>query len=87
MDINGDAPEIVGRVRRTPNFRLRSTPERLLNAALDEFIRLRFDKVRVEHITGRLGLTKTALYAHFANKRAIFDRVIEEFCLPADGTQ
>lgn len=86
METRFDASAPAG-TRRIPNFRLRSTPERLLAAALEEFASQRFDTVRVENVTRRLGLTKSALYAHFPTKRALFDGVIEQFCLPDDFVQ
>lgn len=69
------------RARRVPNFRLRTDPQRLIAAALEEFSSTSFDKTNVVSITRRLGLSKAALYVHFSSKRAIFDRMIEEFCL------
>jgi AcrR family transcriptional regulator len=74
----------VSQVRRIPNFRLRSDPSKLAAAALEQFSSASFNDTRVEDVARRLGLSKGAIYMHFASKRALFDRVIEEFCLEGE---
>jgi AcrR family transcriptional regulator len=47
------------------------TRERILNAALDLFIEKGFDKTSLREIAEQLGVTKAALYYHFASKEDI----------------
>jgi AcrR family transcriptional regulator len=49
----------------------KSTRERILDAALDLFIEKGFDKTSLREIAGQLGVTKAALYYHFASKEDI----------------
>jgi AcrR family transcriptional regulator len=46
----------------------RSTRERILDAALDLFIEKGFDKTSLREIAEQLGVSKAALYYHFASK-------------------
>jgi AcrR family transcriptional regulator len=48
-----------------------STRERILNAALNLFIDKGFDKTSLREIAEQLGVTKAALYYHFASKEDI----------------
>jgi AcrR family transcriptional regulator len=48
-----------------------STRERILNVALDLFIEKGFDKTSLREIAEQLGVTKAALYYHFASKEDI----------------
>jgi AcrR family transcriptional regulator len=48
-----------------------STRERILSAALDLFIEKGFDKTSLREISEQLGVTKAALYYHFASKEDI----------------
>jgi AcrR family transcriptional regulator len=48
-----------------------STRERILDAALDLFIEKGFDKTSLREIAEQLGVTKAALYYHFASKEDI----------------
>lgn len=84
-DTNGVAHAARSSERRIPKFRLRTKSARLLTAALEHFAATSFEKTRVADITRRLGLSQGALYLHFPSKRALFDRVIEEYCLPQDA--
>ena len=52
------------------------TRERILTTALQLFAADGYEAVSVSDIAGALGMTKGALYKHFANKRAIFDSII-----------
>ena len=49
----------------------KSTRERILDAALDQFIEKGFDKTSLREIAEQLGVTKAALYYHFASKEDI----------------
>lgn len=44
------------------------TREKILNAALLEFVEKGFDEARVEDVAKRAGLTKVMLYYHFSSK-------------------
>ena len=52
------------------------TKEQILLTALDLFARRGYDAVSVSDIAGALGMTKGALYRHYANKRAIFESIL-----------
>jgi AcrR family transcriptional regulator len=54
------------------------TRRRILDAALEEIHLRGFQGMRVEHILSRTGLTKGALYHHFANKMAIGYAIVDE---------
>jgi AcrR family transcriptional regulator len=49
----------------------KSTRERILDVALDLFIEKGFDKTSLREIAEQLGVTKAALYYHFASKEDI----------------
>ena len=61
-------------VQRNPD----ETRSRILDAALEEIHLRGFQGLRVEHILTRTGLTKGALYHHFANKMAIGYAIVDE---------
>ena len=48
-----------------------------MQTALRLFARDGYEAVPVSAIAGELGMTKGALYKHYANKRAIFDSIVE----------
>jgi len=50
--------------------------ERILETSLELFAQRGYEGVSVSDIAGALGLTKGALYRHFASKRAIFDSIL-----------
>jgi AcrR family transcriptional regulator len=50
----------------------KSTRERILDVALDLFTEQGYDQTSLREIAEQLGLTKAALYYHFASKEAIF---------------
>ncbi|MEG1619356.1 MAG: TetR family transcriptional regulator [Eubacterium sp.] len=54
-----------------------NTKERILHIALDLFSRDGYEAVSVSTIANELGMTKSALYKHYKNKRDIFDRILE----------
>ena len=53
------------------------TKEKILMAALRLFARDGYEAVSVSTIAGELGMTKSALYKHYRNKRDIFDSIVE----------
>ena len=53
------------------------TKEKILHIALELFSEKGFDGTSMQDIAGRVGLTKAALYRHFAGKDALFDALIE----------
>ena len=55
---------------------LGGTKERILLAALRLFARDGYEAVSVSAIAGELGMTKGALYKHYASKRDIFDSIL-----------
>ena len=52
------------------------TGERILLTSLGLFARKGYGATSVSDIAGALGITKGALYRHFASKRAIFDAIL-----------
>jgi AcrR family transcriptional regulator len=63
-----------------------STRERILDVALDLFIEKGFDKTSLREIAEQLGVTKAALYYHFASKEDILRALhmrLHEFGLDA----
>lgn len=52
------------------------TKERILLTALRLFARKGYEAVSVSDIAGELGITKGALYRHYANKRDIFTSIL-----------
>lgn len=73
-----------------PRKRLRLTPEvrtrQILAAALAEFSQHGFASARMEDIANRAGLSKSGLYAHFASKDEIFERLLVDVLTPAADT-
>ena len=55
-----------------------STRKRILDTSLRLFARDGFEAVSTSAIAGELGMTKSALYKHFPDKRAIFDSLVDE---------
>jgi AcrR family transcriptional regulator len=51
-------------------------------AALEIFHELGYDHGRLEDIAKRAGVSKTAVYNHFASKYALLVATIERVCLP-----
>ena len=54
------------------------TKERIWRTALDLFAQKGFEATSVSDLAGRLGLSKGALYKHFADKRAILDEITRQ---------
>lgn len=57
---------------------MKATKEKILLTALALFAQNGYEAVSVSDIAGELGMTKSSLYKHFENKRAIFDSIISE---------
>lgn len=55
---------------------MNDTKERILRTALSLFAKKGYEAVSVSEIAGALGMTKGALYKHYANKRDIFDSIL-----------
>ena len=54
-----------------------ATKEKILIIALRLFAIHGYEAVSVSHIAGELGMTKSALYKHYKNKRDIFNCIFE----------
>jgi AcrR family transcriptional regulator len=59
--------------------RSRETETRILQTALDLFVRKGYHGTSIDEIMRKVGLTKGALYAHFTSKGDLLARIIEEF--------
>jgi AcrR family transcriptional regulator len=55
------------------------TERKILEAALDLFVRKGYHGTSITDITKKVGLTKGALYSHFGSKGELLLRIIEEF--------
>ena len=53
-----------------------ATPERILRAAIDEFVEFGLAGARVDRIALRAGANKQLLYRHFGSKEGLFDAAI-----------
>ena len=58
---------------------MNDTRERILEVALDLFVEQGYDKTSLREIAEQVGVTKAALYYHFASKEAIFRTLMEPF--------
>ena len=56
------------------------TRDRILDAAIDLFAEVGYDKTGIRHIAARLGMTSAALYYHFRNKEEILVALAEDIC-------
>jgi len=56
---------------------MRDTRQRILDTALDLFIEQGYDKASLREIAERVGVTKAALYYHFASKEEIFRTLMQ----------
>jgi AcrR family transcriptional regulator len=56
---------------------MNDTRERILQTALDLFIEQGYDKASLREIAERVGVTKAALYYHFASKEEIFRTLVQ----------
>ena len=55
---------------------MKNTKENILTAALHLFAQNGYEAVAVSEIASALGITKGALYKHYASKREIFDSIV-----------
>ncbi len=55
------------------------TESKIIQAALEIFVRKGYHGTSVEEITRKVGLSKGALYAHFSSKGELLLRIIDEF--------
>ena len=55
---------------------MQNTRDRIQREALTLFARSGYEAVSVRDIAGRLGIAQSALYKHYASKRAIFDSIV-----------
>jgi Transcriptional regulator len=58
---------------------MNDTRDRILAAALDLFIEQGYDKTSLREVAEQVGVTKAALYYHFASKEEIFRTLMEPF--------
>ena len=54
-----------------------NTKERIMEAALELFAQSGYLGTSMSDIAGQLGITKAALYKHYAGKQEILDRIVE----------
>ncbi|HEV8064003.1 MAG TPA: helix-turn-helix domain-containing protein, partial [Acidimicrobiales bacterium] len=73
MEVNPSA----SRTRRTQAERSATTREALLTAARELFAEKGYTATGREQVADRAGVTRGALYHHFANKQALFTAVVE----------
>lgn len=62
-----------------PVKRSTDTETKIIQAALELFVRKGYHGTSIQDITEKVGLTKGALYAHFRSKGDLLLRIIEEF--------
>ncbi|MEP7085257.1 MAG: TetR family transcriptional regulator [Betaproteobacteria bacterium] len=68
-------------VRRTKT-ETEQTRQRILGAARQTFLRRGMTGTTLEHIAEAAGVTRGAIYWHFENKKALFDAMRGQVCLP-----
>jgi TetR/AcrR family transcriptional regulator len=56
---------------------LKSSKERILSAALDEFAELGLSGARVDSIAAKAGINKAMIYYHFDSKEALYDEILK----------
>jgi AcrR family transcriptional regulator len=79
MPVNGDkSHSAAGAGRRTQAERREATRAALLRAARDLFAEKGYAGAGREEIVARAGVTRGAMYHHFANKHDLFRAVVEE---------
>ena len=62
---------------RKPQARGNATRERLLEAALDQFVKRGFHGTSMRHIAAAAGLAVGGIYNHFDSKEAVFAAVLD----------
>jgi AcrR family transcriptional regulator len=63
----------------------KSTPDAILDAAIDLFIESGFETVSMDAIAQRAGVAKGTLYYHFKSKEGIVDAIVERFVVGAEA--
>lgn len=58
-----------------------TTEKRILNAALELFVRNGFHGTSIDDIMSKVGYTKGAFYSHFGGKDQLFMRLLDEYRL------
>jgi AcrR family transcriptional regulator len=61
------------------------TRQRAIEVALELFAAQGYEKTSLREIADRLGITKAALYYHFASKEALLGAIIESVLAPIDA--
>ncbi|MDR0879185.1 MAG: TetR/AcrR family transcriptional regulator [Clostridioides sp.] len=56
---------------------MKNTKELILLTALELFAKEGYEGVSMSAISGKIGITKAALYKHYESKQAIFDSIVE----------
>jgi AcrR family transcriptional regulator len=78
MDLESD-PIVTDSGRRQNRGRAQETRNRILRTAEQCFIRLGYERAGVAEICRSAGISKGALYHHFATKQAIFVELFETY--------
>ena len=63
---------------------MNDTRDRILAVALDLFVEQGYDKTSLREVAEQVGVTKAALYYHFASKQEIFRTLMEPFSAVQD---
>ncbi len=71
------------RLGRPPKQEARQTRERILDAALELFAAQGYAGTSLRQIAQAVGIKESAIYAHFANKEAVFRTLCEQMVTPA----
>lgn len=77
--IRDPSPHPPRRRGRPPNVDGADTRARLLRAALELFAQQGYAATSVRQIAKTVGLRDSAIYAHFAGKREIYDSLVDEY--------
>jgi AcrR family transcriptional regulator len=62
----------------------RSTPDAILDAAIDLFIEAGFESTPMDAIALKAGVAKGTLYYHFKSKEGIVEAIVERFVVSAE---
>ena len=61
-----------------------NTKEKILAVSLELFSEKGFSAVSVRDIAAAVGVRESAMYKHFANKQAVFDRLVTDYLARSD---
>jgi AcrR family transcriptional regulator len=64
--------------------KVRSTPDAILDAAIDLFIETGFETTSMDAIALKAGVAKGTLYYHFKSKEGIVEAIVERFVVGAE---